>query len=1143
MQAGKAQASQRPTALGTMLQASTYGLAVPVVYGQTQSPLLAIWANNLRQGGSGKKGKGGGGKKGGGGSTTYVEALDFLLGHNPIMGILQLWNNGGLLPLTFTQQIFSASNGGAAAFTVTDPYFYMVVAVTATMPYSATFNDYGGAGSSSVSGSYEVPLWNQLEIGPDPTNANQHRNFPFCYRWQPSYGATVQVDALPDSNFAGISAITVYYAQLMSATSHQPPTQRMRLSFEAQMGSGAEYSGFTAQQIIYPQFAGVGSPNIDLGASGSIPAIKAELKGKWGIYSSGDCDFADIMEDIVKSGVAQAAIGATPSFTQMEHGLSAYQFPGAIQKKVASRANSNKSIAFDLPVTAGNTLLLYVDSDSTSVPTISDTLGNTWTLAAGATRTGFAYALYYCVNCLGGTDSVTFADSSAAARSLIAMELAGCDTFDSVAVVTGTQPKAQLTTTNQKGYPAAVFAFSMQGGLGSAGAPANTAGSKTLWPLIIDGVFGGSHDGTSFAQQRNVYSPAAVSLKWQGAAAANSYMVMIAFKASQANNYPSPGGDFLDRPSLDLVRRQCRANGLWGSLTMTAQQEARAWLETLYQAANAAPVFSGDKTKSIPYSEVSAAGNGAIYIAPTAAGPVANLSTDNGDFIAKPGTSPITVTRSARVDLPNVLQMQHINRNSNYHQVVTAQPEAAAIALFGVRKDSPVVNNAVQDVAVARRLLAIAGRRMLHNDRVYSFTLNAKWMGLEPMDLVTVTDALANIYKQPVRLTKMEENDQFELQCEAEPFVYGMNHPLALPATVPNPGLPNTNGDPGSINAPVFLEPVPRLINIQNQQQLWIALSGASANYGGAQLFLSTDGGASYLLCGVAEGKAITGSTTADWPAAADPDTTNDLKVDLTESLGALSSYLPADENAFKFPCLVAGGGASSIPYELATYAVATLTAAFKYTLSASGGNQLRRAVYGAPALGQGCDHPLGSRFAFLDPASTAIIKLNMDPAWIGTVLHFKACAFNTFGTNVQSLTAVTDYTFTPTGGSGSVNPNSLNYTQVPFISLSQPTGTAIALAQTTTKFPTNAVNYNARSFAITNPSTPTLYYVTIYDPSYVGDTGAALSLTAYCELTNAKVGLPGYTYLGSILAVPGGGASAVGFPGGWPIPRTFGVG
>src|SRR5215469_13901510 len=111
---GKNQAQNQPTAWGTMLQSSSYGSTIPVIYGTTMSPLLAIWAANLRQGGSGKKFKNM--KKG---VQSYVENVDFLLGHNPIMGCLQCKVNGSMYPLTMTSTTFTAS-AGRGSYTITD---------------------------------------------------------------------------------------------------------------------------------------------------------------------------------------------------------------------------------------------------------------------------------------------------------------------------------------------------------------------------------------------------------------------------------------------------------------------------------------------------------------------------------------------------------------------------------------------------------------------------------------------------------------------------------------------------------------------------------------------------------------------------------------------------------------------------------------------------------------------------------------------------------------------------------------------------------------------------------------------------------------------------------------------------------------
>jgi hypothetical protein len=321
-------------------------------------------------------------------------------------------------------------------------------------------------------------------------------------------------------------------------------------------------------------------------------------------------------------------------------------------------------------------------------------------------------------------------------------------------------------------------------------------------------------------------------------------------------------------------------------------------------------------------------------------------------------------------------------------------------------------------------------------------------------------------------------------------------------------------------------------------------VSSSSATYGGCYVEVSTDGGNSYNGIGTISGNGITGVTTSDWPIDTDPDTANSLPLNLSESLGSLSSYLAADRDAFTYPCYIAGGNAN-IPYGLMTYNQAVLTSANNYTLAATGtGNDLRRCVFGAPvgAPGPDVDHPNGSRWAFLGPAGTSayqgVFKIQMDPKWIGTTLYFKFLPFNTFQ-NTGTLSSA--YSFAPTGIPGTQpTPGSNNYSQSPAIALSQPTGTTISMVQVTETFSGNPVNYNARSFTITNPSVPTTYYVTIADPKQLGDTGALTNLTATCQTSSALVGAPGNTFIGSIVAVAGGGSGAIPTPGGYPSEQVF---
>jgi hypothetical protein len=1218
MQTFKGQGSQRPTAYGTLLQSASYGSAIPNGYGMTMSVLLATWAANLRQGGGTKKFKQM--KKG---IVSYVENIDFLLGHSPIRGVLQLMVNGGLYPLTFTSQSFSYA-GGTGSVEVTDENFYFVTAVTLEGSYSFDVDDYGGQGPTTLSGNWEIPLWNELETGPDPSGPSCYRNWPYCYRWQQGMGATVFIDS---ALFPG-GTVKVYYAQLMEATSFQPPITKNKLEFEPQLGSGSEYATagnipgtstpYTSQQIVYPHFAGLQSSEIDLGAGAAIPQLGPEVAFKWGLYPPfGDADFADMIEDIFKSGLAQAAIAAStstqpqPATTQMERGLSSYNLPGTIQKKIdASQSAALEPLIYNMPNTAGNVLVAVVQSGGAL--TISSSNGETWTpiygsalgwqvwvapavggpntvtisgssapWAAGILEIGgvgpsgpigqFAWAYPAAaptdglINLIGsfadgsGVGPVTYAGfavpgglpagavvtriipvciGSIAISAVSAAYFAGgtCITFPSPSGLgfDGTFVGSSIGTTvpdislgsftfqvATSPFSAGTGSIDIQfiglqvfyelGGSGEFGSGATldaaaTASGASLsapstvnpgWPgyLLAIPFYGAgsvevSSGGVSIAELAGFsflsnaeliatsFSSAEGNLPagWDAATPPNFYAgqpptfnlferiirspgtfgftalgptpettALLTFKSLQPPSYPRPLGDFIDFASLELVRAQCRAYGLIGSLSMTSQSAASDWLKTLYSAANAAPVDLGGKLFSYPYSEASFAGNGATYTAPTASGPVADLDQANGDFVGDDGC-PACETAS-RVDMPNVLQMQCVSREDDYNQVVVQQPDAVSIALWGERKADPIVNNAIQDASIARALLGIQVRRNQYGGDVWKFSLSPRWMLLSPMDLVTLTDELQAVVGVPVRLTSCAEQDDCSLECEAEPFVYGMCAPTALGVAPPVSGTSPIQESAGDVNPPIIFEPVPQLCNEQPQAQLWLVISSSATNYGGAQVYVSTNGGASYVAAGdPLLGSAITGDLTAAWPAGTTPDTVNDLAVDLTESNGALESYTVADQDNHVYPCYVQGADISiqsntvaiaslsdlsfnqngtpiaapsfAFNYELMSYATAVLTAANKYTLKATGsGNHLDRSVFDAPNSGSvGILHTIGNRFAFLSPDGTGICKINMAATWVGVELFFKVVSFNQFGAAIQSLSDVPAYSYTPTG-------------------------------------------------------------------------------------------------------------------------------
>jgi Putative phage tail protein len=702
----------------------------------------------------------------------------------------------------------------------------------------------------------------------------------------------------------------------------------------------------------------------------------------------------------------------------------------------------------------------------------------------------------------------------------------GTSATETVTTATGTN-SATITTQNVTATPSYTLGFAHYPNQDSP-----QTSSSVLWPLTYK-------FGKSFSLvYRRTWHPSTFAYTAPGNCA---HLALLSCAGAQPPDYPRPLGNILDPYWLMQTRNQCRANGLWGSLIMDSQKKASDWLSDLFQAANAAPVWSGFRLKSIPYSEVSAVGNGATYIAPTSGGPVEDLM--ESDMIGTDGQPLIEVVRTARIDRPNLLQIQTPNRTSDYNNVVSSQPETGSIALYGTRKDSPQVLNCVQDVSIARMILGVKVRRQNFNANTYKFKLNAKWKLLEPMDLVTISDAAnstTGITKRPVRILQIDEDDTYALDVQAEDFQYGVNAPLPVTTTNPAPYTSATSDQPASINSPIFMEPVARL-TAGSQDELWIIVSDPDPSYGGCQIYMSTDGGTSYgSPVGTISGTAVTGKTLNEWPANLDPDTVHPLQVDLTESLAALSSFTSDQEDNAVSLCYVSGGS-GSIDYELMSYGVATLTGTNQYQLEASGSNRLRRSVFSAPVAGTGVDHPTNSRFAFIGNAASGIFRLQIDPTWIGKTLYFKFCAFNQYGGGLQSLSDVAAYGHTLVGtnstssGSGAMN----TYSVSPQQPLTQPTATTIHMATSTATFSTNSVVYAARSFTIPTPAAPTMYYVTLADPGRVGDVGATATLAAYCETGTEKVGVPGFTYMGAITAQPAGGGSGE-QPGGWPTSQLF---
>ena len=472
---------------------------------------------------------------------------------------------------------------------------------------------------------------------------------------------------------------------------------------------------------------------------------------------------------------------------------------------------------------------------------------------------------------------------------------------------------------------------------------------------------------------------------------------------------------------LNLLRNYCLAYGIFISGAIDSQQPASQTLEELCEIANCAAVYDGGALDFIPYCEISNFANGASYVAPTAAGPIFNFTSDQ--FLPVIGKSPLEITFDRAAQNYNSLQIGYKDATQQYNDNFIIISDSMDITRQGSMTGPQKSYDFITSVSVAqaagwpqlRRNLIISGAEV-------KFSLPASYECLlTQMDLVTVFDPTLLENPMPVRLKTIEislsKDGKRKMDVTAEPFYYGASSPTpptANGSAVSNSSTTNGSGVPGSVNTPIFIETVPALT--PSGPQLWICVSGSDPGYGGCSIWMSTDGGSTYgsSPIGIITGRQTMGAVySSNYPSHTDPDNSNTLNVDLTESLGALTSVSAAVQNAFGSLWYLAGGGtvtvngvSLTIPYELGSFQTATLAATNKYSLVQPN----HRGVYGTPIVA----HNIGSAFSYLNDG--LVFKMPLNSALIGVTLNFKFLAFNSTGGESQALSDVSPFTFTPSG-------------------------------------------------------------------------------------------------------------------------------
>lgn len=436
----------------------------------------------------------------------------------------------------------------------------------------------------------------------------------------------------------------------------------------------------------------------------------------------------------------------------------------------------------------------------------------------------------------------------------------------------------------------------------------------------------------------------------------------------------------------DRYSNYCRAVGIFLSPAYTEQGEAQRNISELLEQTNSAAVFSQGRLKIVPYGDGNYSGNGAVYVADNKA--IYDLTDD--DFIVSGAEDPVNVERKTNADAFNQIQVEYLDRDNDYNVAIAEVKDQANIEQYGLRPKDAVKMHGICDGKVAQKVAQQLLQRALYVRNEYEFKLGWKYCLLEPMDIVTLTDAGLGLDKTPVRITEIEEDEEGVLSVKAEDYPLGV-HTVSEYPTQPSLGYSaDYNVSPGNAHVPVIFEAPLQLTG--GEPQIWMATAGGDM-WGGAEVWVSTDSD-SYTRVGAVNHKARFGSLTAALPNGAVFDRTNTLSVEI--SAGQITGGTEQDSRDLLTLCYVDG--------EFLAYANAELKGVGRYTL----GN-LTRGAYGSAID----THAAGSKFARIDEA---LFKYAVPRNWIGRTVWVKLVSYNVFSGGIQDLASVPAYSYTIKG-------------------------------------------------------------------------------------------------------------------------------
>jgi hypothetical protein len=230
-----------------------------------------------------------------------------------------------------------------------------------------------------------------------------------------------------------------------------------------------------------------------------------------------------------------------------------------------------------------------------------------------------------------------------------------------------------------------------------------------------------------------------------------------------------PAANLDSTGSLAEWGNYCQAAQLGMSLLLDKQQPAARWLEEIAQLTVSAVVWSGNALKIIPYGDQALSNNGMSWSPDL----TWQYSLGDADFLrwqegGDNASDPVILTRSDPAQATNWLSLEYMDTTNSFNPQIVPVFDQSLIDRYGIRSEPSVqaheFTNAISATVAAQLLL----QRKAYVRNSYKFKLGWRYVLLEPMDIVLLTDATLGLAGAAVRVTAIEEDDNGELTVTAE---------------------------------------------------------------------------------------------------------------------------------------------------------------------------------------------------------------------------------------------------------------------------------------------------------------------------------------------------------------------------------------